>query len=283
MPSRAFKNLQAARAKKQAEQDAAVGNSNGGTKGLAESSKVNAGGAGNIGAAPVDQKTELTTTNVTPQGPVDVVELSAIDRKVLGQGSKIRVFEGEKLVAELPRRLFCAASTKASELLDGTSDVILPIGTGQLDIAELLDWLRSITMRNHIDRFHSRRDMARDLGICKAARALGMDPYVSHIHRHYWHWIKTRIPNGGEAAIIESLGADDPFINCLGSRFAHLLRRNEVPNEKGFREWIVQFPNVCAKMQASIHEHELRKHRHEANQAQARAQQAAQNVLWGAQ
>jgi hypothetical protein len=108
-----------------------------------------------------------------------------------------------------------------------------------------------------------------------------MDRYISHIHGHYWHSIKSDIPNGEETPIIESLGAGDPFIDCLGSRYAYLLRQGQIRNGQNFLKWIEQYPRVWAKILASKQEYERRQLNLEAAMAQKRTQQAAQYAQWG--
>jgi hypothetical protein len=259
MTKRAHRNLMAARAKERGETIGDHSNTPANHFAPESSTPPSAAGMG----------TE-SCTDYSNNESVDLMEMSAIDRKTLAQGGAVGIYIGKDFITDIQRKLLTATSTKYAELLEGKTDVVLSTECSQSAVSFILDWVNSSTIHNKMRSPRLHRDLDQAIAIRKAAEELGMLRYVQCIMTWHMKNIYHRIPSQDELALVEQR-ANDYFINLMAGRIAYLIRHNELPTDFDYMTMVAQYPTIAAAIHVNNSRWEQRQE-HEARRADSKRQ-----------
>jgi hypothetical protein len=179
---------------------------------------------------------------------VNLLLLPRADRKQLGQGPEFEVFVGNVSLGKIHKKVWMAASTKASTLLNSNSDIRLPKDTNIMVVEELIGFIENIATKDYVRRF--RIPIAPGLGItiCRTATVLGVDHYVRHLEANYRHFItRTQVTPELMALVENKATAADRFLGYVADRLAYQIRNYDNLHEN----WtaVTGFPMLYAKVQ----------------------------------
>ena len=253
MPSRAHMNKMAAKAKKA--QDAAANGYGPSASNTTTSTAVAANVPATANAAPV------ADGPVEEKELVDLHELGPIDRKSLTQGPRIKILQGDTIIAEVPRLLFVSTSTLASSLLTN-NQVVVPDKHHKTAIGIVVEWLAEATRKNVIKKPHGTNDVLKDLYTIYAAEALGLGHYWAHLKGYYKKYLSGKHqeaeswPSAQETKLINQLAddSDDVFLVTVANRLLYIIRMHRKGEFPGFpvnefNNNIANYPKVYEKMQ----------------------------------
>jgi hypothetical protein len=219
MPSRRFKNLQAAREKKRMEES-----------GQPMTPVVQPQPEAQMSASVEQVETVPVESN---HDSANLMDMSPIERKALAQGIQIKVFIGDKVINQVHRSLLVAASTKGAALIDSNNQVHLSTDCADAAAVHILDWLNSTTLKNKVFAPRIHRELSKAIHIYLAAEELGMVRYIEHNIRFFQKIIREQIPSEEDLKVVEELCffTDDPFMNMMADRIAYLIRKKQLPDD----------------------------------------------------
>lgn len=211
MPSRRFKNLQAAREKRKH-------------------------------SSTVDKVPEDSTMASAPEQnlnceSVDLVDgMSPMERKTLARGTPIKVFIGNKCISQVHRDLFVAASSKAGNLINSKDEVRLPDSCDEGSAGFILNWAKLAPVKNKVFTLRIQRNLGHAVRVYHVAQELGMVRYVENTMGFQYKAMISRYPSKDDLHVIETHAADteDRFVKMVAARIAYLMRHYETPD--GFKD-----------------------------------------------
>jgi hypothetical protein len=176
----------------------------------------------------------------------DMLHLSPVQRKLLGQGGPIKVILKDKVVIGIQRDLFKAASSKASTLIDSKNPVHLSDACDEDSVNHIINWVNSTTVKNRIRELRLQRDPTKAMRFYHVAKELGMVKYIENTMHFHKSMIMKLIPNQEELATVEDLatGVDDRFVQMMASRIAYLVRHHELPEGYDYMGMVATFPKI---------------------------------------
>jgi hypothetical protein len=187
----------------------------------------------------------------------DIRMLTLKERRVLGTGPTVTLYDGNDYIMQLPRKLFLAATT-VSRLVDDRSDIRLPLDTGYEAVLSIGCYLLALTTSPKPFKLRNKRDLEADLRILKAARLLRMETYVVHIHNWYWWKLNNRPFSAADVQTVlkVSLGSDDPYVQLVGEKIAGLIRNgtlNQVDKLKAYVDAQPYLKSIVAREDKRYH------------------------------
>jgi hypothetical protein len=232
------------------------------------------GGASNESSS-LDVTDNGSTTNVSIDRPggADLMNMSGMNRKSLGQGSTIKIMQGKVVIVEMPRLLFASTSVKANDLLE-ENKVNVPERFAPEAIVVVVQWLNEATQKAHMKKALRTESFYKDIHILRAAEYLGVSQYWQHQIQFYRSFLMHKVPSPEEVALIEKLGdsPEDTFVHIVADRFCFLIRKKEEDLDVDkFNDNIPKYPKVQAAMQAinAPYEERQRERREEAARRKA--------------
>ncbi|KAF2249500.1 hypothetical protein BU26DRAFT_595386 [Trematosphaeria pertusa] len=218
------------------------------------------------------------TADFSEQYVADIRELPYVERQALKAGPKVKIFDDNTFIMELPRALFLAATTEP-RLITSSGEIHLPPDTGVDGIISVGCWLLAVVDSEETFHLRPKKDMADDLRICRAGRLLGMEKYIDHIHRHYWWKFYNKPFSAADVDLVVGLAMDpkDPFLRLVSERLAAYLRDGQIMNPDALRAYIKQNPMLDNTVRQANKEFKKKKlkEKDKAERAAARAEREA--------
>jgi hypothetical protein len=179
---------------------------------------------------------------------LDLMYMSPVDRKALQQGPSVKIFAGSFFVTDVPRQLFLTASTKATELLNGTAEVRLPENVNKVAIDYLITWVKATTRMNTVLKPSMIHDMNHAIITCRVATMLGLGHYLRDIQDRYRKQIQ--FMNGMSAETMDlvedgALDENDAFLFYVADRIAYLIHHG---SDNIFEHGVARYPKISAKV-----------------------------------
>lgn len=259
MTRRAFKNLQTAREKQRQE----------------------ANGAQSIPQFQDSVDAPVAAVEATPDSSAlyvnmesaDLMSMSPVDRQILAQSIKVKVFIGSKLVQDIlvSRNLLIAASSKGNTLINNMNDVHLPQNCDEKYVRMLLDWVNTSGSKNKMMALPMAKKIYEIVELYIVAEALGMMKYIQPSLTFHHKAILNRIPHCTELSLIENRATteDNLLVQFFAERIAFLIRKNQLPDQ----EYLAMVARN-EKINAAVHQNNAQWEQRQAEKAAAAAQRA---------
>jgi len=183
------------------------------------------------------------TTPAHPGYVSDIRKLTFPERQSLNTGPTIKLYDDTEFVVEIPRKLFLAATSEA-RLIPRDSDKIRLPPTGFNAIMTVCCYLLALVDSPEPFNLRHTFNMESDLMICRAGRNLGMEQYISHMHKHYWWRLYNRPFSAADVDIIVrvALDSEDPFLRLISEILAELLRESDMDDLELWKAYIASNP-----------------------------------------
>lgn len=243
MPSRRFKNLQAAREKQRQEMSQSLPNSTMPEVQLASSVDTVRS------TPPLDVQVEEDVL-----GSADLINMPPVERKSLARGPTIKLVFDERVIAKVPRALFVAASCAADCIIDSKGEVSLPhyYDGHYLDcLVHLIQWLNGVPHRNKLFPPRVSNDLAKAIATYHVAEQLRLIRYIENTMFRMKMRIREQIPSKHDLEVVEKLciGSQDRFMHMIAGRIAYLIRKKQLKAD--YIEMLSTFP----KIDKVVHQH----------------------------
>lgn len=209
----------------------------------------------------------LTTAFVTGQAelrPKDIDlrnESLAIRSELKGKSIPVMIYNQH--VYDIAEPLLKVTSVYATDFVKNGA-ISLPNETslGSIDsrcVGILLNYMASLTKVNKVPMLQLRdngADMLSLLGVCQAAKALGMDKYVDHIIRRV-DAIFHDLPSYEDLDTLIANKDSYPRVYAIAVRnFARKTRQGEIPDQKDFDEYLKTRSDFAHDIEETLIKHD---------------------------
>lgn len=152
------------------------------------------------------------------------------------------VYSGDKFLCELPWTLFVALSDHLHLANEEFLTLDLPAGLDMAPFVHISNWMMHIGDNSRCPSLQRRGVISHDLGLCRAARFLGLQHEVQKIHNYWWSYFKrTPCPSYEDIDAVMELqipGHNDPFFDAIALRLGHLVYRDAIPDPEIFISYL---------------------------------------------
>ncbi|RII20099.1 hypothetical protein CUC08_Gglean001499 [Alternaria sp. MG1] len=228
-----------------------------------------------------DAAAVVATSQITAKD-IDIRDWSFADRQMLVKGDRVQIFIDGVLITTISKPLLRATSATVGDILkDGTIE--LPADTDESGVIRVVEYLEAIVKVTAKPLPFTRAlDMAKTLGVCAAARALGMDKYTVHLYKKCEALLRHDPPAYEDIdAIIAFKTSHERLFKIVVNGLVKHVWEGTIPDPEDFAVYLAQNPVLDDAIKIAIQKHDsyLRKMerlakrgaREEANQARHEA------------
>lgn len=189
----------------------------------------------------------------------NIGEMSLQDRQNLLIGPTWKIFVGDEIIFNIPRRLIMTVSKSAQILYmhdpNMNSILLSKDFTSPAPVLHLMNWLVEICKTFKPFHIRDRDTFMETLAVVRAARMLGMEKYIDHMVRFYDRYIQKELPQYDEITAIEAMALDeeDPLFRSLSHRLSMMRHKDLIPDPEEFDAYLAQHP-MLAKQIAKVDE-----------------------------
>jgi hypothetical protein len=184
---------------------------------------------------------------------IDVRSYSQPIRAVLAQGPLLTIYIGQSAIAQLPRALFLATSTKPELFNYSYATVMLPPHIEPNAVAELVNYLNGMVASfEEFPRLEVKgMTIYGMLSTTIAADALGMRKYVEHVYRKVEAIFRRHLPTYADLdAISHYAHQHERLLKIVAQNLAVRVWEKEIPDAETFHAYLAG--NLALSKQVEI-------------------------------